>query len=308
MKKIRLITYPQSLVQADQLLDYADVLVFGQAGLAIRMPASFSREDQARLVALAHDRGKQAVIAVNGLLHNAQIEALADYLPYLREIQADAVLTGDPGLIQVMREAGLDIPVVWDTQTLNTSAASLNFWADQGAVAAVVSNELTGAELRDLLCQLTIPAWLQLYGAVGLQHSLRPYVSNYGCHFGLPDLTAGPGQPLYLSEPNKPDARYPLYEDASGSHIFQAEDLNLLPLLDQLVHMGIHCWSLNSLFLEENTYLDIVALCRQAATALEQGRWTCDLAADLTSKVRALHPAQRPLGLGFFPLDPRDIS
>lgn len=308
MKKIQLITYPQSLAQADLLLDYADVLVLGEAGLAIRMPTSFSRADQARLVALAHDRGKKAVIAVNGLLHNAQIEALRAYLPFLQEIQVDAVQTGDPGLIQVMRDSGNQLPLIWDTQTLNTSAGSLNFWAEQGAIGAVLSNEVPAAELAMLVPQLTIPACLQVYGAIGLQHSLRPYVSNYGRHTGRAGLTAGPNHPLYLSEPTKPEARYPLYEDASGAHIFHAEDLNLLPVLDQLVQLGIYSWSLNSLFLESDPYVAIVALYRQAATALEQGQWTRALADQFARQVQDLHPAQRPLGLGFFPLDPQRIS
>lgn len=308
MKKIRLLTYPRSLVQADQLLAYADVLVVGEAGLSIRMPASFSRADQVRLVALAQERGKKAVIAVNGLLHNAQIEVLRDYLSFLQEIQVDAVQTGDPGFIQVMREMDIQLPIIWDPQTLNTSAGSLNFWAKQGAVGALLSNELPAAELAKLVPQLTIPACLQVYGAVGLQHSLRPYVSNYGRHSGLKDLEAGCDRPLYISEPAKPEVKYPLYEDASGAHIFHAEDLNLLPVLDQLVQLGIYTWSLNSLFLKPDQYLAVVALYRQAATALEQGQWTTELAEELDNQIHALHPAQRPLGLGFFPLDPQDIS
>ena len=308
MKKIRLITYPQSLAQADQLLAYADAVAFGEDGLAIRLPASFSREDQARLAALAHVLVKKAVVAVNGLLHNAQIEAFRAYLPFLREIQVDAVQTGDPGLIQVIRESGIQLPLLWDTQTLNTSSSSLNFWAKQGAIGALLSNELPSAELANLVPQLTIPAVLQVYGAVGLQHSLRPYVSNYGQHSGRAGLEGGRDHPLYLAEPAKPEAKYPLYEDASGAHIFYAEDLNLLPVLDQLVQLGISDWSLNSLFLAPDQYVAVTALYRLAADALDQGRWTPELAADLTRQVRDLHPSQRPLGLGFFPLDPQDIS
>lgn len=316
MKKIRLITYPQSLAQADHLLDYADVLVFGEPGLAVRLPAAFSRTEQASLVALAHERGKKAVIAVNGLLHNAAIEAFQAYLPQLVAMQVDAIQTGDPGVIQVMREAALNIPVIWDTQTLNTSSGHLNFWAQQGAVGAVLSTELPQAELAALVPRLKLPAIIQVYGAVGLHHSRRPFVSNYAEHFGQASgklqvgdkLKASSDKPLYLSEPACPEAKYPLNEDESGAHIFAAEDLNLISVLDQLVGLGLYNWSLASLFQTEETYVKIAGLYWQAARALEEGQWTRDLGESLKQQVRDLHPAQRPLGLGFFPWNPEDIK
>jgi collagenase-like PrtC family protease len=130
---IQLVSYPHSLEQAERLLDFSDYLVLGEDNFGLRLPTSFSRQEQAALVRQIHRAGKKALVAVNGLLHNREIEAFEkDYLPFLRELPLAGLVTGDPGVLKILQDLELGWEIVWDTQTLNTSSGNLNFWAEQG--------------------------------------------------------------------------------------------------------------------------------------------------------------------------------
>lgn len=302
--EIKLITYPRSVAQAERLLQYSDQLVIAEESFSMRFSHSFSRKEQAQIIQLAHDTGKKVIIGLNAMLHNAAIRSLEqDYLPFLLEQGVDAVLTGDPGLLPICRELAFPLEIIWDTQTLNTSSSNLNFWARRGVRAAILAAELPEAELRDLLPKLELTPLIQVYGAVGAQVSGRHLLSAYFDASGKERLRSGPDLAFSMQSDEPGSGTYSLYEDTQGTQIFTDQDLNLLPVAPELYQLGLCDWTLPSLFVAEDAYVEIVACFRQAADALAQDCWTEELASELS----ALHPQERRLGLGFYALDPGSI-
>ena len=57
---INIVATVESLAQAEQLLPYVDTIFFGEERFGLRLPASFTREEQKQLVDLAHQHGKKA--------------------------------------------------------------------------------------------------------------------------------------------------------------------------------------------------------------------------------------------------------
>lgn len=66
---VEIIATVESIEQAQQLIPYVDTLFFGEETFGLRLPASFSREEQIRLIDMAHEAGKKVTIAVNGIMH-----------------------------------------------------------------------------------------------------------------------------------------------------------------------------------------------------------------------------------------------
>ena len=115
---IEIITTVESFEQAKELIEAGtDTLYFGEELFGLRLPASFSREEQRQLVELAHQYGKQANIAVNGIIHPEKMKKVPEYLKFLKEIGVDKITVGDTGIIYTMKKyPELSIPYIFDAE------------------------------------------------------------------------------------------------------------------------------------------------------------------------------------------------
>ncbi|WP_313793097.1 peptidase U32 family protein [Fundicoccus culcitae] len=239
------------------------------------------------------------MVAANAILHNDKIAQARPFLKRMKALGADQLLVGDTGLIQIMKDPEYALPYIYDASVLVTSSSQINFWAKYGAVAAVVAREVPFVELEVLAQEITIPAWVQVYGAQCIHQSGRPLLENYAKYVGkVPtDLSE---RHLYLSEPDKPDTHYSIFSDSHGTHVFANNDVNLMEQLEDLHGIGLDKWYLDGLFAEGDDFVEIVGAFDKARRLIEAGEWGTEVAADLAAAVEAAHPAQRGLDTGFF--------
>lgn len=305
---IELISTAESLEQAKELLTVGtDTLYIGNDEFGLRLPKSFSNEEIRTITEMAHERNKQVLIAVNGLMHNEHIEKITPYLQFLHDIHVDAITVGDPGVIQILKKEQIAIPFVYDAQTMVTSARQVNFWAKRGAIGAVLARELTFTELKQITKQVDIPLEILVYGATCIHQSKRPLVENYfNFTEQVEDISKERG--LFLSEPKQPDTHYSVYEDVNGTHIFANDDINLMPHLEKMFKTGLTQWKLDGIFTKGQALIDIAALFVEAKQALESGTWTEGLATTLNDRLVKLHPTERTLDEGFFLKDPSEVQ
>lgn len=305
---IELITTVASVAQAKALLAAGvDTIYFGEETFGLRLPYSFSRTEQRELVNLAHAAGKKAAIAVNGIMHPEKMKIVPEYLAFVKEIGADQIVVGDPGVVYVMsQDEKLATPFVYDGETLVTSARQINFWGKKGAVGAVLAREVPFAEMKELAPQLTIPTEVLVYGTTCIHQSKRPLLQNY-YNYTKQDESTSKERNLFLSEPKKPETHYSIYEDSHGTHIFADNDLDLMNELDQLANTGFKTWKLDGLFTDEENFVAVAQLFVTAKAAILAGTWDEAQAKTLDEKLHALHPEKRGLDTGFYYLDPNKI-
>src|SRR5690625_1199742 len=224
---------------------------------------------------MAYTYDKKVLIAVNGLMNNEHIESITPYLQFLERINVDAITLGDPGVVQIMRKNQINIPFVYDAQTLVTSARQVNFWVKRGAVGAVLARELTWTELQQIKEQVEVPLELLVYGATCIHQSKRPLVENY-FNFIDKHVDTSKDRGLFLAEPKRKNTHYSIYEDKNGTHIFANDDVNLLPYMDDLFSVGLTYWKLDGIFTKGDCFVEIVKLFVQAREALMKGNFTTD--------------------------------
>lgn len=305
---IELIATVESLNQAEELLKVGvDTLYFGEDRFGLRLPHSFSRQEQAELTKLAHSYGKKVSVAVNAIFHNDGIAAVPDYLAFLRAIGVDTITAGDPGVVQVMKNPDLFIPYRYDTQVVVTSSRQINFWADRGAVAAVVAREVPRDSLKILTKKAKVPVECLVYGATCIHQSKRPLLQNY-FNYIKDTETVGKDRGFFLSEPNKPDTHYSVYEDTNGTHIFANNDILMAQHLQELAEMPVQQWKLEGLFTPQDQFVKIAQLFAQAKKTIQAGEWHQAKADQLERAVRELHPAHRGLDTGFYLFDPKVVK
>lgn len=306
---IEIITTIESMKQAEELLEAGvDTLYFGEERFGLRLPASFTREEQRELVALAHRYGKKVNIAVNGIIHPEKMKKVPEYLQFLKEINVDMITVGDTGIIYTMRKnPELSIPYVFDAETLVTSARQINFWAKKGAISAVLAREVPFDEMKEMENKLQIPVETLVYGATCIHQSKRPLLQNY-YNYTQQDEKKDRERGLFLAEPKKEDTHYSIYEDSHGTHIFANNDINLSNELPQLYAHHFRSWKLDGVFTPGEAFVEITKLFVEAKKVLLADTWTETLAQEMTNKIIGLHPTNRGLDTGFFYIDPESIK
>ena len=305
---IKLIATVESLAQAHAILPYVDCIYFGEETYGLRLPNSFTRDEQKQLIEMAHAQEKQVLIAVNGIMHPEKMAQIPEYLTILVEQKADQITLGDPGIIYLMRkQPALALPFVYDGETMVTSARQINFWGRKGAKAAVLAREVPFKEMQTMATTLKIPVEVLVYGATCIHQSKRPLLQNY-YRFTKQDEGIDRKQGLFLSEPKKPETHYSIFEDQHGTHIFANHDIALTGELRDLAQVSYDTWKLDGIYTPGEAFVEIVKAYDQARKQIEQGEFAEEQAQMLEQIIRAHHPKERTLDQGFFHLEPDAIK
>ncbi|WP_086349440.1 peptidase U32 family protein [Candidatus Enterococcus clewellii] len=305
---IEIIATAESIDQAKLLLTAGvDTLYIGEETFGLRLPASFSREEQQVIIDLAHDAGKQVMIAVNGIMHPDKMKLLPEYLDFLRKAAPDKLVVGDPGVIFMLQQKSIEIPFIYDGETMVTSSRQINFWAKKGASGAVLAREVPFEEMVAMSENLQVPVEVLVYGASCIHQSKRPLLQNYYNYTKLGEEKSKE-RGLFLSEPKKEETHYSIYEDSHGTHIFADNDINMMNELSKLHEHGYRTWKLDGIYAPGENFVEVSKLFVEAKAALEATSWSEEQAIAWSEQIQTLHPENRALDTGFFHLDPKEIK
>lgn len=303
---IELIATAESIEQAKSLIDAGvDTLYIGEDMFGLRLPHSFSRSVLKEITELAHKQDVKVCVAVNALMHNDRIAKVLDYLTFLESIKIDRITLGDPGIVYILKQNKINLPYVYDAQTMVTSSKVINFWKKRGAQGAVLARELTYEELQMIGERAEVPAEVLVYGATCIHHSKRSLLENY---YNFTETDKPESKDLYLSEPKDVDTHYSIYEDLNGTHVFATNDINLLPELNKLLAAGLKTWKLDGLFTKGVDFVRIAEIFIKAKRAAEQDKLTDEFLEELNKQLMSYHPKGRGLDQGFFVRNPDDVK
>ena len=120
----------------------ADAVYFGGKNFSLRAYGdNFTREEILKAVEFTHSLGKKIYAAVNIFAHNADLDALADYLKFLDVAGVDAILVSDLGVLSLAREL-TDLKIHISTQANVTNWRAAKFFSDLGASRIVLARSL----------------------------------------------------------------------------------------------------------------------------------------------------------------------
>ena len=303
---IELIATAESMAQAEELLAVGvDTLYIGEEDFGLRLPYSFSREEQKALIDLAHANGKKVNVAINGIMHPDKMKKIPEYLAFLADVKPDHVVVGDTGVIYLLQE--YDLPYIYDAETLVTNARQINFWQKKGAVGAVLAREVPFEEMQRLSQHVEVPVEVLVYGATCIHQSKRPLLDNYFNYTKQSESTSKE-RGLFISEPKKAETHYSIYEDQHGTHIFADNDLNLMKELSELNQAGYQTWKLDGLFTPGANFVAIAKVFAEAKAAIETNSWDDAMVDNAQQEIQKYHPVGRGMDTGFYHLDPTAIK
>lgn len=219
----------------------ADAVYLAGERFSLRARAgNFDEQGLREAADYAHERNVKVYATVNIFAHDADLEGLKKYLLLLSNMEVDALIIADPGILQTARETVPDLPIHLSTQANVTNAASARFWAARGVRRLNLARELGLQEIQTIRAATDAELELFVHGALCISYSGRCLLSSY---FTGRDANRGdcahPCRYSYrLVEEKRPGQYFPVEEDERGTYIFNSQDLCLLNRLPELIGAG----------------------------------------------------------------------
>ena len=252
----------------------ADAAYLGGVQFGLRaFGGNFANEEIRAAVQLAHGAGKKVYVTVNVFPHNDDLVSLPDYLRFLAEVGANAVLVADLGVFMLVREAAPTLPVHISTQANNVNWRTVRAWQELGAERVVLARELSREEIREIRRHTSVELELFVHGAMCISYSGRCLLSSY---FTGRDANRGACAQscrwkYALVEMSRPGEYYPIAEDERGTYIMNSKDLCLLPHLDEVVGCGIDSLKIEGRMKSVHYVASVVKAYRMALDACLSG-------------------------------------
>ncbi len=257
----------------------ADAVYAGQPRYSLRVRNNeFNKlENLASAIQLAHQQNKLFYIASNLAPHNNKVRTYLRDMQQVIEMQPDAIIMSDPGLIMMVRERWPEMPIHLSVQANVVNYASVRFWQSIGLTRIILSRELSLDEIAEIRHECPdIELETFVHGALCIAYSGRCLLSGYMTHRDSNqgactnscrwkydaheaeetlegDIVAKPpaegvdtdqaakadGQVFLLQEQGRPGEYMPAYEDEHGTYIMNSKDLRAIQHIQRLIEIGV---------------------------------------------------------------------
>ncbi len=276
MKTTELLAPAGTLKNLQYAIGYgADAVYAGMPRYSLRVRNNdFSKyETLATGIETVHAAGKRFYLACNVLPHNSKVKTFMDDITSVVELNPDALIMADPGLIMQVRERWPDLPVHLSVQANTVNYAGVKFWQSLGLKRIILSRELSLDEIEEIRQQCPdMELEVFVHGALCIAYSGRCLLSGYfnhrdanqgsctnscrwkydvkGAETDITGDTVAIGQPepqhaaaeeqvYLLEEAERPGELMPIEEDEHGTYIMNSKDLRAVEHVERLVKMGI---------------------------------------------------------------------
>lgn len=159
----------------------ADAVYAGQPRYSLRVRNNdFDMQNLATGIEEAHQQGKKLYIASNIAPHNAKIKTFLRDIEPVIEMQPDALIMSDPGLMMLVKEKWPDMDIHLSVQSNAVNWATVKFWHDFGLTRVILSRELSLeeiGEIRTMVPDMEIETFV--HGSLCIAYSGRCLLSGY---------------------------------------------------------------------------------------------------------------------------------
>lgn len=222
----------------------ADACYFAGKRYGLRAFAgNFEQDELKTSIEYAHSLGKKAYITLNIIAHNPDFEELKEYVEYLQECKADAVIVSDVGIIKFVKQYAPNLPIHVSTQANITNKYSAKFFADLGVSRLILARELSIEEIKEIreFIDKDIEIETFVHGAMCISYSGRCLLSNYltGRDSNRGACSQVCRWEFSITEKTRKGEQYDIMEDERGTYILNSKDLNMIEYLHKLVEAGV---------------------------------------------------------------------
>jgi len=244
MKKPELIMPAGSFEKLKYAFAYgADATYAGLPDVSLRARLnSFDINSLKEAIIYSHNINKKIYIAINLIAHENDLSLVEKYVKELSPLNPDAFIISDPGILKMLKDIRIDIPIHLSTQANTTNSESILFWKDQGVKRIIMARELNYEEIMEIGGKVdNIEIEIFVHGAMCMSYSGRCILSNF--FTGRDSNRGNCAQPCrwkyYLVEETRKCECFEIDEDKRGTYILNSKDLCLIDKIDLLEKLNI---------------------------------------------------------------------
>ncbi len=222
----------------------ADAVYCGLPDFSLRAATGFDLASLKEGIDYAHSISKKVYLTLNIFAHNKHIAELPKQLKKIKELDADAIILSDSGILMLVKKALPKMPIHLSTQANTLNSAAVKFWQKQGVERIILGRETSLQDIREIHADVpTMELEVFVHGAMCMSYSGRCYLSAW-----LNERSANEGkctQPcrwdykVYIEEPQRPGQMIPVEADDQGTYVMNSKDLCLVEYLKELADAGI---------------------------------------------------------------------
>ena len=213
------------------------IYLAGNAFGARAYASNFDREALREAIHFAHLRKVAIHVTVNTIVADEEMGPLRDYLHFLYEAGADAVLVQDLGVARVAHETVPDLPLHASTQMSVSSLEGVRALAELGFTRVVLARELSLKEIRHICAHAPVEIETFMHGALCVCYSGQCLMSSMiGGRSGNRGRCAQPCRlPYTLVDEKGQD----VLGDKAGSYLLSPRDLSTIDVIPDLIEAGV---------------------------------------------------------------------
>ena len=161
-------------------------------------------------------------LLINRIFNTLDVEnfkKIKDKLKYF-----EYIIFEDIAVYNILKDT--NIKLIWNQTHFATNYSSINHWLEY-TDSAVISNELTSDEVKDIIDKSNKKLVLNIFGKNPIMYSRRTLISNFNEHFNLEKRdTAILNEPITKNE-------FLVKETDKGTFIFNNTYFNIISYLDR---------------------------------------------------------------------------
>lgn len=243
----------------------ADAVYLGGKHFNMRLHRSdfnFTDEQIVEAVRYAHSKKVKLYITVNNLLCNDEMNEVGRFLNFLSEIQVDAIIIQDMGVLHLIRKMGIPTPVHISTMMNIHNVESALTLRELGVSRIVTSRDISLAQVKEIQEKARIEVEYFVHGDLCICQSGQCYASGV-----LFSKSANRGECM------KPCRwHYTLVESVSGQpigdlpsgHLLAMKDMCLLRHIPDLIHAGVCSLKIEGRMRHADFLKEVVGIYRKA--------------------------------------------
>ncbi len=257
----------------------ADACYVGGSCFSARAFAgNFQTTELLEVIDYCHMNQKRIYMAVNTLLKNTELSALADYIRPFYEEGIDGIIVQDTGVIEYLLSYFPDLPLHGSTQMSISSSCGAEFLKQIGLTRIVPARELSLHEITAIKEKVNIEIEIFVHGAMCFAYSGKCLLSSFaGGRSGNRGRCAQPCRKRY-------------YSDAfSGEYVLSMKDMCTLSILDQLVDAGVDSFKIEGRMKKPEYVAATVQAYKEVRDACLQGDFSEELAEYYTRRLSDIY-------------------
>ncbi len=193
---------------------------------------NFSDIEMQRGIAFAHERNAKVYAVLNAFPHDHEFDSLPEYVQRLEELQVDAIIASDLGVISVIR-THTNLPVHLSTQASCLNAEAAKAWKHHGVSRVIVGRELPIREAGLIRERAGVEVEMFIHGAMCMSYSGNCVISNYTA--GRDSNRGGCVQSCRFNY----TFQHPTTGESITTSLLSSQDLRGIQLLSEFMQHGI---------------------------------------------------------------------